>query len=71
MISLLSGCPLVAVPYDPKVEAFAQEWEIPLFPQGDLPPLPWPYPCGEKLKRARKKCDESVRRAWKELNSHE
>jgi polysaccharide pyruvyl transferase CsaB len=71
MISLLSGCPLVAVPYDPKVEAFAQEWEIPLFPQGDLPPLPWPYPCGKKLKRARKKCDESVRRAWKELNSHE
>ena len=37
VLSALNKIPLVAVPYDPKVSAFAADWDIPLWNEGDLP----------------------------------
>jgi hypothetical protein len=41
ILSVLAGTLLTAVPYDPKVEAFAEEWGIPVWRGG---PLPAPRP---------------------------
>ena len=44
VLSALNKIPLVAVPYDPKVSAFATDWNIPLWNEGDLPKPRVPAP---------------------------
>ncbi|MDD4585875.1 MAG: polysaccharide pyruvyl transferase CsaB [Aminobacterium colombiense] len=71
MISLLAGCPVVAVPYDPKVEAFAKNWGIPLLSNKDLPLVPWPVSGLERVAYVRQECGRSMEKTWKEMSFHE
>ncbi len=67
MLSLLFGCSTLAVPYDPKVEAFASQWGMAIFNGEDIPSLPWPVVDRHSVEAATKESCQSVEKAWEEL----
>lgn len=65
VLALLSGLPCIAVPYDPKVEAFAADWEIPLWRgEGPLPEVRTEARSSLALETARAAVGDAFTSAW-------
>lgn len=63
LLSVLAGTPCNAVPYDPKVSFFAEEWGIPVWDRSSKPVLPGHGADGIKVDSQREKVEESFARA--------
>ena len=71
MLSLLAGVPSVAVPYDPKVRAFAEAWRIPLWEGEETIPLETfrreEEADAESLRRVRAAIRSDLAAAWRQM----
>ncbi len=65
VLALIYGLPCTAVPYDPKVESFAADWDIPVWRgEGPLPAPGGSAGSPQELERARDAVRESFAAAW-------
>jgi len=71
LISVLAGVPCLAVPYDPKVRSFAEDWGLPLWDGVGLPPFPLKLRHDARLDEARGVLEEVFRRALEGMLSGE
>lgn len=69
LISVLARIPCHAVPYDPKVSFFAQEWGLPVWDGSSKPLLPDHAGDGSKVNDQRLKVEESFARTLKKVLS--
>lgn len=61
LISVLAGVPCLAVPYEPKVRSFAEEWNLPLWNGGEPPSFQQDPPRGAGLDEATGRLEEVFR----------
>lgn len=67
-LALLRGTPSVAVPYDPKVQAFARTWSIPLWEGAGPLPVEKTQPVdGERLLAVRRAVEADLLWAWRSV----
>jgi len=62
LLSVLAGVPCLAVPYDPKVRSFAEEWDLPLWDGGEPPSFQQDPPRGPSLGEVAGTLEEVFRR---------
>jgi len=71
LISVLAGVPCLAVPYDPKVRSFAEDWDLPLWDEAEVPSFPREPRKEARLNEARGALEEVFRRTLEGMLSGE